>query len=181
MKKKKNNVLLIIACVLSYLSVLIAVVSAVFLAFNIAGIADIYKQMLLTYVSKNIDVTGQITMNIVELGLGALLNLYFASYYLKGIRYKVDNKQFGRMLINQAIFQMLLAGLLPGLFALLAGNAMCRKTNKVSTTIQDGNAYMSEYKMEAMSEAVRRLKELKAQGAISEEEYYASLNKILES
>ena len=43
------------------------------------------------------------------------------------------------------------------------------------------NAYLSQFKMEAMSDAVRKLKELKERGAISEEEYYASLNKILES
>ena len=39
---------------------------------------------------------------------------------------------------------------------------------------------MNDYKKKAMGEAISRLKELKAQGAISEEEYYETLNKILE-
>ena len=41
-------------------------------------------------------------------------------------------------------------------------------------------SFLSDYKLMAMSEAVTRLKELRATGAISEEEYYANLNKILE-
>ena len=42
-------------------------------------------------------------------------------------------------------------------------------------------AYYNQIKFEAMSQAVTRLKELRDSGAISEEEYYANLNKILES
>jgi len=42
------------------------------------------------------------------------------------------------------------------------------------------NSELPGYKLEAMSEAVARLKELKDKGAISEEEYYANLNRILE-
>ena len=39
---------------------------------------------------------------------------------------------------------------------------------------------VNEYKMKAMTEAVARLKELRQSGAISDEEYYATLDKILE-
>ncbi|MGN0961855.1 MAG: SHOCT domain-containing protein [Christensenellales bacterium] len=180
--KQKNNVLLIIACVLSYLSIILSVLLAVFLTFNIAGTADIYKELLLKiFVYNTVDLAEQVTLYIVELGISALLNLYFACFYLKVLRYKINNQQFGRMLVTKAIFQMLFASLISGVFALIAGIVMGKKKSKVSPSVQSDNPYFSDYKMEAMSEAIKRLKELKAKGAISEEEYYISLNKILES
>ena len=41
--------------------------------------------------------------------------------------------------------------------------------------------FLPDYKLNAMGEAVSKLKALRDSGAISEEEYYATLNKILES
>ena len=56
--------------------------------------------------------------------------------------------------------------------------------SKQKQTLADVQAqseeYINEMKLAAMSEAVTRLKELRASGAISEEEYYANINKILE-
>ena len=52
---------------------------------------------------------------------------------------------------------------------------------KVLVETTPANPYISDYKLNAMSEAVARLKELRDKGAISEEEYYINLNKILES
>ena len=77
--KRNNNVLLILACVLSYLTVALSIVVAVCLAFNIAGLADLYERLLLAYIVENVDISGQVTMYIVELGLGALMNLYLVN------------------------------------------------------------------------------------------------------
>ena len=179
-QKQKRNALLIIACVLSYVSVAVSVILAIMLGFDIAGVKEIYKEFLVKYVSPNLDLNSQANMYIIELGVTALMNMYFAGFYLKGIKFRVDTAQFGRMLISQGLFQMLIASFVPGLFALIAGCVMSKRKPIIVADAKQDNAYLSSYKMEAMSEAVRRLKELKEQGAISEEEYYASLNKILE-
>ena len=76
---------------------------------------------------------------------------------------------------------MLISSFLPAIFALIAGIRMNKEKAPVPVANVNNNPYLSEYKMEVMSDAVKRLKELKEQGAISEEEYFASLNKILES
>lgn len=180
-KKTKTNGLLITACVLSYVSVLLSMGLAIFLMFNIAGLADLYKELLQTYMPGYNDASSDLTLYIVELALVALLNLYFANFYLKGLRYRVDSPQYGRMILNHSLFQMLFASFLAGIFAMISAVVMGRKKPVERTNKQEENPYLSEYKIEAMSDAVRRLKELKAKGAISEEEYYASLNKILEN
>jgi hypothetical protein len=180
-KKQKNNILLLLACIIGYASVVLSITMALFLGFNILGVGDIYKDLLLSF-SANIDVDGQMGMYIIELGLGALMNLYFAGYYRKGLKYRVENKQYGKMLITQGIFQVLIASVLSGVFAIIAGLVMSKKKEKsAQVQLEEMNAYLSDFKMAAMSDAVRKLKELKERGAISEEEYYASLNKILES
>lgn len=176
--KQKTNVLLLIGCIISYSSVIMAIVVAVMLAFNIAGASDEYMQLLKTFMIDSTDLSGEVTMSIIELGFTALLNLYFASYYLKGLKYHIDSKPYGKMLVTQGIFQMIIASFLSGLLVVIAGARMSKKVQK--TESQSGETYISEYKMQAMSEAIKRLKELKAQGAISEEEYFATLNKILE-
>lgn len=177
-KKQKNNILLLIGCIISYSSVAMSIIIAIFLAFNIAGLSDAYIQLLRSVLADGGDLSAEVTMCIIELGFTALINLYFAGYYLKGLKYKVDSKPYGRMLITESIFQMIIGSFPAGLFVLIAGIRMYNK--KVSVVPEKEETYLSEYKMQAMSEAVRRLKELKAQGAISEEEYYATLNKILE-
>lgn len=178
--KQKNNVCLVIACVLSYVTVALSILLALFVAFNLLGVGDLYRTLLVKYLEST-NVEADVTMYIIELGLAALMNLYFANYYLKGIKYKVNTKQYGKMLISQSIFQFLLGSALSAIFAMIAGNQMTRKQPAPVENIAVDNPYLSSYKMEAMSEAVRRLKELKEKGAISEEEYYATLNKILES
>ena len=47
-----------------------------------------------------------------------------------------------------------------------------------NTATKEGE--VSDFKLTAMTEAVTRLNELRSSGAISEEEYYINLNKILE-
>ena len=182
MKKQRGNILLLIACVLSYLMVAMAFVLFVFFAFNILGVSDVYIDTISNLSGTRVDANDQITMLCIELAVMALVDLYFASFYLKGYRYRLNSKQYGRMLISQGLFQMLLATFLPGLFALICGIRMYRKKPKnIDVQVEEKPDFMSNYKLEAMSEAVSRLKELKEKGAISEEEYYATLNKILES
>ena len=181
MKKQKGSVLLLIACILSYIMVVGSAILFILFAFNIAGISDAYARLVVDYVGGNVNADEQVTMMCVEFVLVALVDLYFANVYLKGYKFRMNSKQYGKMLISKGVFQMLLSSFIPGLFALIAGARMYRRKNAPETFAEKTPEYVNNYKLEAMSEAVTRLKELRDKGAISEEEYYATLNKILES
>ena len=58
---------------------------------------------------------------------------------------------------------------------------MSKQKKKIVVTETSDDNFINDAKLTAMSEAVTRLKELRESGAISEEEYYANINKILES
>ena len=181
MKRQKGNILLLLACIFSYLMVAISVAGFVFLVFNIAGVKDIYADILINYAGGKVNADEQITMMCVEFALVALIDLYYANFYLKGYRHYAGSRGFGRALVNKGIFQILLASFVPGLFAIIAGVRMGKNHNAPEINVSEKTEFMNNYKFEAMSEAVSRLKELRDKGAISEEEYYATLNKILES
>jgi len=181
MKKRKINIFTLIACVLSYLSVLVAVLGLVFIAFDIMGISTIYEKLLMDMGYGLDEISSEKTMLYIEMILVALVNLYFANFYLKGIKYNFNTEQYGQALITKGLFQMILASAVAGIFGVIAG--MTTKNNvgaKVKETKEPKAPFVSDYKFQAMSEAVTRLKELKEKGAISEEEYYETLNKILE-
>jgi hypothetical protein len=84
-------------------------------------------------------------------------------------------------MIYKGIFQILFGFYITGVLALVFGIVYSNKkqvTPMADFVEQDG---IPAYKLEAMREAVARLKKLREVGAISEEEYYLNLNKILES
>ena len=182
MKKQKNNVLLLIASILSFLMAGISVLLFLILAFDLFGVQVFYSKLLSKYVGVGVNVSEQVTMACIEFIIAALMNAYFGRFYLKGFKHKINSKQYGKVLISEGVFQMILAAFLPGLLALIAGIIMVKsKPRETQVQAEQKPELMSNYKFEAMAEAVTRLKELKEKGAISEEEYYATLNKILES
>ena len=80
-----------------------------------------------------------------------------------------DRSSYKRKMINIIIF------------GIIAGIVIKNKKPKLiieNTATKEGE--VSDCKLTAMTEAVTRLNELRSSGAISEEEYYATLNKILE-
>ena len=82
------------------------------------------------------------------------------------------------MVLVYAIIQLLFSAYIPAIFGIITGALMINKKPTIAKSQEQ--SFLSDYKLMAMSEAVTRLKELRATGAISEEEYYANLNKILE-
>ena len=181
MKKQKGSGWVLTAGIISGVLAFFSFVMFIMLAFNISGFADMYKEILFEY-SANFNLSDQVTFACMELLLMFLMDAYFASFYFKGYKYKINSPQYGRALVSQSVFQMLLASFPAGLFALIGGIVMSKKP--VTEAVQKDSTrpeHITQYKFEAMSEAVARLKELKDKGAISEEEYYATLNKILES
>jgi len=177
MKTNKKNKLLLTAIILTYISIATSLLALCVLMFNLFEMGDMVESYLQAYMGTE-DIEGMLTMYYLETFLAVLINIYAARKYTKVYKFRLNNKEAGRYLTSVALWQLLFCSALPAIFGFIAGINMMKKKVQVETT--PANPYLSEYKLNAMSEAVERLKELRDKGAISEEEYYASLNKVLE-
>lgn len=177
---KKAKVFLIFAIVITFITVGVNVGTVVLLSGNIAGAADIYTKYL---VGRGYDLalaTDEIGFMCIQGGLLAVMNLLYGISYVKYLRKGFNRNYRGAFMATFP--HMLLGSLIGGLFALI-GLKTIESTLIMARpkTEAEKEKFVNDYKMEAMKEAVTRLKELKAKGAISEEEYFDALNKILES
>ena len=190
MTKKKNTsrVLLIIACVLSFVTLGASAIGAALLGFNIGGISDVLREMLLDAGYAATEVDSEITMMMISFVLEVFIELSFAVFYLKAIKFRANSLSFARRLMSKSIWHFILGSFPPALFAMISASVMGRQKQpaqvaSVEEAFKEGEKKedkVPDYKLTAMTEAIERLKELKDKGAISEEEYYANLNRILE-
>ena len=180
-RKKSKLLLTTLIFTIIHLSLIAMVVLA--LMFNIFGIVDAMDFVLKSYFSKEASIDSMLMSYYFELALSFLINFSCARLYYKGYKYGAYGEIFGKRVIMNAIFQLLFSSFLPGVFALITGIVMMKQKTIIvpNNSYEQEEAYINEAKLAAMSEAVTRLKELRASGAISEEEYYANINKILES
>jgi hypothetical protein len=89
-----------------------------------------------------------------------------------------NENELGKRITFMAIFQLLFGMYITGVIALIIGLVKWNKKSvRPIVTVETG---IPSQKLELMGEAVERLKKLREIGAISEEEYYINLNKILE-
>jgi uncharacterized membrane protein len=180
MTKKKNSgkILIWIACILSFLATGIGVLGIFALSFNLYGLTDMMQEIS----SKLSDSPEAIDISYVclELGIVAVIDLSAGLRYLKIARNPFIAMRQGNALIFQCVLQMLFASLIAGIFAII-GISIISKQKFVRPTQEEQMQYINETKKKAMGEAIARLRELKEQGAISEEEFYETLNKILEN
>lgn len=177
MKKQKNSVLLILACVASFLAVSFSIVVILVLLFDGFGIRTLFENTLASGGYTIDDIKNEVALLYLEFGLSAAVNMYYGTFYLKGLKFRVNSKPFGRALVMKGVFQALIGSAIAGVLALIAGAIM--KDQKVVVAEEKVQTDIPDIKLNAMKEAVLRLKELKERGAISEEEYYANLDKIL--
>lgn len=177
--KKNKNVLLTITFVLTILNMALNVFAGLAITFNFFGVTDYYNSMM-SQIVEGYDISMYSTSMYINMIFAVGVSIYASIFYYKGIKYRVSNKQYGKMMIYYAIMQILFSAYISGLFALITAIVMINKKPAPIDEKANAQSFLSEYKFMAMSEAVTRLKELRASGAISEEEYYANLNKILE-
>lgn len=190
MKAKKNWVFILLV-ILTYISVVIHTGIMALFAFNLFGFVDFYQGLISQYMGVSIEMTMDITLLCIESLIAVLFDLHCAKVYYRIYKYSaLRNETYYRVgsqnLINSGIFQMLISSFPIGLIALITGIVLYKKQATLRETVtsdipQYGSAMFSDYKLNAMSEAIGRLKELRAKGVISEEEYYEHLDKILES
>lgn len=190
MTKKKNTsrVLLIIACVLSFVTLGASAIGATLLGFNIGGISDVLREMLLDAGYAATEVDSEITVMMISFVLEVFIELSFAIFYLKAIKFRANSLSFARRLMSKSIWHFILGSFPPALFAMISASVMGKQKQPVQVASveeafkegENKEDKVPDYKLTAMTEAIERLKELKDKGAISEEEYYANLNRILE-
>lgn len=187
MKTKKNTgrIMLIIAAVLTLLTLVFSIIGAVALGFNVGGVTDVVSKILLDAGYPATEIDSEITMMTFSLVFESLIELYFAIFYIKAIKFRASSVSFARRLMSKSIWQFVCGSFLPAIFAMIAAMNMGRQKENIRVVPVNEFSNVDEnkipdYKLTAMSEAVARLKELRKQGSISEEEYYANLNRILE-
>ena len=181
--RSKKNVTLTLAAIVSYVFGGLALFAAIMIGFNIMGVADAYGAVVQEMAATvgTVDVDMQIMLVTIELIVCALLSFYFAKFYVRANRMPVKPPQMGKSVVFMAVMQMLFCSFIPAVFGIIAGIVIQKKKPKLiieNTATKEGE--VSEFKLTAMTEAVTRLNELRSSGAISEEEYYETLNKILE-
>lgn len=180
--KTKKNVTLTLAAVVSYTFGGLALFAALMIGFNIMGVADVYGEMVKQMVTVGtVDVEMQIMLATIELIVCALLCFYFGKFYVRANRMPVKPPQMGKTVVFMGAMQLIFCSFIPAIFGIIAGIVIQKKKPKLiieNTATKEGE--VSEFKLTAMTEAVTRLNELRSSGAISEEEYYETLNKILE-
>lgn len=173
----KKNKLLLTAIIFTIISIAINTITLIILVTNAFEITDMVESYLTEYFGGE-DISYLMTSYYIEMFIAILISFYALKNYSKIYKFRLNNKDAGRYLISVALWQLLFGGGIPALFGFIAGIKMMKK--KVAVETAPAHPYLSDYKLNAMSEAISRLKELRAKGAISEEEYYASLNKVLE-
>ncbi len=184
--KKNGNKLILTASILSYVFAGISIMLGVFLGFNVFNLYNIVVEAFadMGYELSTIDT--EIFIYTLEFIIGGVVEIYFANFYRRVYESIFLPKEAGKTIIIMGVLQILFASFVPAIFAIIAGVRV--KNGKVAKIVDVNEerveigkrAGISEFKMTAMSEAVSRLNELRKTGAISEEEYYATLNKILE-
>lgn len=178
--KRNKNIMLLITFIITIIHIAFITFGGVAIAFNLFDI-NTYINAMLNEIVKGYDINNYLTTYYFELVLAILVNSWVASIYFKGYKYRVSNKQFAKTIGVYAVVQLLFSAYIPMIFAVITAILMYNRKPSNITEKDVAQSFLSEYKLMAMGEAVARLKELRASGAISEEEYYANLNKILES
>lgn len=184
--KKNGNKLILTASILSYVFASITILLGLALGFNVFGMYDIVAKVFVEMGYEMSAIDTEIFIYTMEFIVGGIIEIYFANFYLRAYRSPILPKEAGKTIIIMGVLQIFFASFVPAIFAIIAGvgvkNGKFAKVSVInSESVEIGKkAGLSEFKMTAMSEAVSRLNELRNSGAISEEEYYATLNKILE-
>ena len=97
-KKKNKNVMLTLTLIFTILQICINVFVGFVLAFNLWGFIDYYNELMSSVIA-NYDLNMYLTSYYIELALASIINIYSAIFYFKGIKYRVSNKQYGKMVV----------------------------------------------------------------------------------
>ena len=194
-KKRSKSVLLV--AILTIVALALNILVMLFLGFNIMGFKDMYAKLLQSMSSYAVDIESEVSFALLEMGLTTLIYAYFSYVFIKYYLKLAPSFELGRRVMSSAIWFLILTFSLVSIIAMIVGSVMAKKFSRpvvlaavprepqpeqvhASDEVTKEEHKVEPYKLKAMAEAVERLNELKRSGAISEEEYYEHLDKILE-
>lgn len=177
-KKSKGRILLYVAIVLGFLTSVASVFGIIALNTNLLGLTDVFSDYLVSSGYAITEVTEEIMVLSVQFSIVALIDLLSSIKYLRIVTYRAP---FNKTPFSLVIVQVLFGSFITAIIAYIGFMMIEKNKITISKEALNNPDFMNNYRMEAMTEAITRLKELKEKGAISEEEYYETLNKILES
>ena len=192
-----------IAGILCILRAVIDVLACVCLVLDLGGMKQMIIEMLNQMTMYDQNVTYYITSIIMELVFNIIISIYGANYFIKASRVKIVFMYNISSAITMGIIQILFSSVVVGTLSIIAsflmrkgnvsqGNPFAKETVKdvygntmytADTTVEVeevANEERVKSQMEDMTQAVQKLKSLKENGVITEEEYFEHLNKILE-
>lgn len=177
---KKAKVFLILAIIVTFTTAIVNIGMLILLSTNLFGAQDAFVRYLVNVGYDIATASDDVSFMCIESGFLAVMNILYGTLYLKHLR-KTFRGPYGGA-FRTTFAHMLFGSFLGALLAMIGLRAIeTTIVNRRPRTEEEREKFMNDYRMEAMKEAVTRLKELKTSGAISEEEYYEALNKILES
>ena len=192
-----------IAGILCIIRAVIDVLACVCLVLDLGGTKQMVIEMISQLTMYDENVTYYIASIIMELVFNIIISIYGANYFIKASRVKIVFMYNITSAITMGIIQILFSSVIVGTLSIIAsflmrkgnvsqGNPFAKETVKdvYGNNIYNGNLHVEaeevsteenvKSQMEDMTQAVQKLKSLKENGVISEEEYYEHLNKILE-
>ena len=192
-----------IAGILCIVRAVIDVLACVCLVLDLGGTKQMVIEMINQLTMYDENVTYYIASIIMELVFNIIISIYGANYFIKASRVKIVFMYNITSAITMGIIQILFSSYIVGTLSIIAsflmrkgnvsqGNPFAKETVKdvYGNNVYNGNIHVEaeevsteekvKSQMEDMTQAVQKLKSLKENGVISEEEYYEHLNKILE-
>lgn len=192
-----------IAGILCIVRAVIDVLACVCLVLDLGGTKQMVIEMISQLTMYDENVTYYIASIIMELVFNIIISIYGANYFIKASRVKIVFMYNITSAITMGIIQILFSSVIVGTLSIIAsflmrkgnvsqGNPFAKETVKdvYGNNVYNGNIHVEaeevsteekvKSQMEDMTQAVQKLKSLKENGVISEEEYYEHLNKILE-
>ena len=185
MKTKNKSKLHLAAIIIAILSAVLNVIIIISLLTNLFGMRDLYGKVLQSVSTYVVDVDSEINFACLQQGITVIIHIAFAGVLINLYKKATPSVQLGKALVSIACWYMLCTLSLASVFTLIVGWCMGKRNSRpiiAEATVREKTEPkdINEYKMKAMTEAVSRLKELRQSGAISDDEYYATLDKILE-
>ena len=156
---KKKNKLLLTAFILTAIHLALTILVAIALGFNLFGIVDVLNNAYMS-MGMQVAVSDMLMSYYFDFVFVVIINFLCIKRYWLCYKYNANTPSHGRSIVFNAIMQLLFSTYIPGIVALIAGIKM-QKAKPVQSQEQQ-QQLINEIKFEAMSEAVARLKELRA-------------------
>lgn len=182
--KKQTRYILKTASIISLIIGFIYAIYSFLVIFNIANMQTYLLQILHNaYISTDVEFVLNIT--ILELIFNCSINFYLFRFYNIVSKLPTFNRGINTLLyvsILQIFFGNLISGILGIIAYIQIRNVIKSSTVDLSQMFEKIEKTSPENrKFVRLKLSVEKLKELKTQGLISEEEYFNALNKMLEN